>query len=526
MKKTLILPLAFIAALFFLQGCADIPSSFIMPKWDVDLSLPLAAKIYTLDSILGKQKYITADKEHDIFIIKSDTFQQNKYLVDFLKLEQEYTSYNNEASPQNGNKDVFIDFRNDQVKIDSAVFDKGTVHIVVRNNSSVRVNFSALTPGIKKNGVKMQIGGSVEPYQTLTLDQDLNGYIYTIPPEQLLLPESFQRQFWVKTSTSSNGTPNAGEKVSFDVHISNFYFSYIKGQFPPTRIGRNQTGFSFNNSNDVNNYRGNVKLSTATLKLHASYKTEYANPFTLYVDSLTILGKKGNSTMYLLNPNGGIYHTVTVQPGGAELTFNETNSNVLEFMEAMPDSIYLEASYRIDGNNQTGILTKTDFVNFATDFTTSSILSMKRTYLSNETELNMDSDQRDRIKDCRSAVLNVELDNALPLNAWGTVTVMDKDKKDLFVVTRIDNCDSLFLSSAQINNSTGELIKSTKNNYTITLDSAKINKLSDAYFVKSALTVETYGSTMQNPPKVKLKVSDWVKLNAWGSIKYNVKDKD
>ncbi|MDP4114761.1 MAG: hypothetical protein Q8903_01430 [Bacteroidota bacterium] len=524
MRKIIILPFLLIPILLAISGCADIPTSFIMPKWDVDLNLPLASKTYTLDSILGKQKYIIADKGSDIFIIKSDTFHQDKYLVDFLKLEQEYTSYNNESTPQNGRKDVFIDFRNDQVKVDSAVFDKGTVHIVVRNNSSVRVNFSAITPGIKKDGVKMQIAGTVEPYQTKTLDQDLNGYTYTIPPEQLLLPESFQRQFWVTTYTSSSSTPNPGEKVVFDVQISNFYFSYVKGKFPPTSIGRNKTAFAFNDSKDAESYRNKISLKTATLKLRSSYNTAYVNPFVLYVDSLTITGKRGNSTINLLNQNGGIYHQVTIHQTSAELVFNETNSNVLDFMQFLPDSIYLDASYRLDGNNATGVLTKADLVRFETDFSTNSTIALKPTYLADTSKLDISSAQRPKLKNCLNAVMNIELDNALPLNAWGKVTVLDKDKKDLFVITRIGGSDSLFLSSAQINTTTGAFLKSTKNNYTISLDSTQLAKLGDAYYAKVSLTIETAGSNLQTPPKVTFKVSDWVKLNAWGSIKYNFKD--
>lgn len=522
MKNKVILPLLFVTLIFVINGCVDIPTNFISPQWDVDLNLPLASKTYTLDSILGKQKYIIGDKANNIFIIQSDTFKQNKYLVDFLKIEQAYTSYGNEAAPQNGNKDVFIDFRNDKVQVDSAVFDRGSIHIVVNNHSSVRVTFSALAPGIKKNGVKMLISGVVEPWQSITLDQDLSGYIYNIPPEQLLLPESFQRQFWVKTNTTSSSTPNPGEKVSFDVQISNFYFSYIKGKFPATSIGRNKTTFSFNNSKDMNEYRSKIILNSAALKLRASYSTAYINPFTLYVDSLIIEGKRGNSTMFLLNSNGGIYHQVVINQTSSELIFTEANSNVMDFMEFLPDSISLEATYKLDGNNATGILTKNDFVKFESDFTSNSTLAIKKTFLSDVTDLNIASDQRDKLKKTLNATMNVELDNAMPLNAWCKIVVQDKNKNDLFVITRVGSSDSLFLSSAQINNLTGEFLKSTKNNYVITLDSAQLSKLAEAFYAKLSLTIETAGSDLPNPPMVTLHVSDWVTLKAWGLIKYNI----
>ena len=52
MKKFLLVLLTAAAAYIAgaLSGCTDFPSDLIMPKWDVDLNLPLYNQTYTLNT--------------------------------------------------------------------------------------------------------------------------------------------------------------------------------------------------------------------------------------------------------------------------------------------------------------------------------------------------------------------------------------------------------------------------------------------------------------------------------------------
>lgn len=47
-KRQILLWLIFISALIFKTGCVDLPKDIVMPKWDVDLNVPIFSKTYTL----------------------------------------------------------------------------------------------------------------------------------------------------------------------------------------------------------------------------------------------------------------------------------------------------------------------------------------------------------------------------------------------------------------------------------------------------------------------------------------------
>ncbi|HZW40451.1 MAG TPA: hypothetical protein VFF33_14225 [Ignavibacteriaceae bacterium] len=521
MKKFLLFFLIFL--LSFIYGCLNLPDDVIMPEWNVDLNIPVINKYYTLDEIIGKQNNLSVDPTTNLFIVTSDTFKQASNLLDFIKSDQEFTSLDNNMSPENGTRDAFIEFRSDNVEIDSAVFSKGYIQINVQNNSSVSVYFKAYAPGIVKDGTPLILETNLEPHKGINIYKDLNGYSYKIPPEQLALPPFFWKQFWIKSISSSTGQPVSGEKVNFDVSISDFYFSKVSGKFSETQIGRKRTSFAFAKSSEIESYKDKLFLKEANLKLKTIYNPFYNNQFSLKIDSINIMGIKGNQRIYLRDSLGSQLLNLFVQEGSNTIDFNENNSNIKDFLTFLPDSIIIDGSYKILGQNTNGTVTNIDQIEFQTLFSTKSQLAIRKTNITDTMNVNIDANQRQDIQRGKYAKLNFEVENALPFNVIVKVIMLDSLFNPLFTLTKLNGQDSIEFSSSVIDQNTGETISPSSNKFFIYLNEDEIKLFSKAYYASLSAVIETEGANQIIPPVVSIKASDWIKMKAYGLINYNVK---
>lgn len=495
-----------------------------MPEWDVELNVPIAQKYYTLDSIIGEQKYLSADASTNIYVIKSDTFIQRANLIDFIEVEQGFTSDNNNINPENGSNQVFLEFRSDEVDIDSAVFKEGSIVLNIRNTTSLPCTFNAETPGIKKDGKSLILSSFLLPGESKELKANLNGYSYSVPAEQKMFPRIFWKQFWIKAAATSLNDNVNNEQVSFDVNISNFYFSLVKGKFPETNAGRHTTAFAFQSSDDIKEYRDKISVKEAELKLRAIYNAQYANSFEINVDSLTIVGKRNNGQlMNLTDSTGSKFLSMSISSGERSFAFNEKNSNIKNFLSFLPDSIIIDATYKIDGNDQTGTVTNLDAVQFSTDFNTKSILSLKQTTLTDTLEVDLSQENRDKILNGKSAAINLEVENALPFDVAGKIVLMNENYQPLFTLKDISGSEYLNISAAKVS-SLGERTSNSISSLKINLTAQQIELFSKAYYASIEVKVNTSGANAAEPVTVILRSTDWIKLRVNGKVNFNIND--
>lgn len=527
MKKNYLFTLISITLITILfQSCAKFPSDVIMPQWDVDLNVPLATKSYLLAEIIKPQNYISIDPTHDsIYVITSDAYSQSIGISNFIKVLTSSQSPSVPIPPLTIDIPVHVPFP-EGAKLISAQFKSGTLIISGNNPSSTLINLVISIPGIiNPNGIgtlqkTLPIPAKVGTNPgSASLTIDLAGCSYQKPAQES--PDSL----FINVSFSGTYNITSGF-VTFVAQVSDFYFTSFTGYLPTKSLGTKINSFSLN-LGDAVKYRDKVTLSTASLIMNGKYKSSASNPFIVEVDNFQVVGTRIGSTLQkALTFYSGSNTFRFDSTGNFTAVYNETNSNITDFIDFLPDDVNITADYVMNPDNSQEYRTATssDTVIFTTNFSTKSVLAVQQTSFSDTIALNISSDNRDKIVKGKGVSATIDIQNAIPLNSWIRVTLADSLHHPLFVVSKsATGADSISFPGATVDGN-GNAVTLGANSTTISLDSAQIKQLAQkAYYAIISVTVITTGN---NNTPVTVKAKDWIKLNVYGSVTYRINEKD
>lgn len=510
--------------LVLIIGCFDLPEELILPEWDVDINVPITNKTYTIyDMFKPESKYsltstLTGD---DFYLVQSDNYTANSKVAEYISLLGQGSTSQSFIIPANQPaQSVFIIFP-EEIEIDHATFVSGFLSFAIQNLSASAISSSLRVPGIRKpDGSELIIESNVAAFSRDSIIYDLSNHQYTLPSNQPI-----QNKNSMQLVASANSTMNGSfENVNF--YLYNFKFSSITGSLPRTLLGNKRTSASLN-LDDAADYRGKLFIKEGTLSLRSEYVSSHQNIFELEITNFKINGIRNDGEEKPLTRNDGQNLTFRLINGVYDLTLDESNSNLTEFISFLPDSIVISSEYILNPSNDHVVRTVTnqDSIKFSVQFSTKSIFAIKQTNFIDTLEIDLSEDDRDKIRDGMGADLNIYLENAIPIEAFVKATLTDENYSPLFTLTKNQNgVDSLQFLGSQVNNITGQIISPTVTLNTIKLDSAKIMQLSNARHVIISTTVNTKNASNENPnpPTVQFKSSDWLNIKCYGKVKYHV----
>ncbi len=508
------------------SGCLKLPNEIIAPQWDVNINAPIINRSYTLNDIIKKQNNITTDYSSNpqgIYIIYSDTTKQGVSLVDFAKTTGDYSSTNNTIPPVSGTTYLYVPFQSDSVRIDSAQFQSGTIELVVTNNTNNPVSFDVTVPAIHYQNNPLQISFSVNSNQSVDESVFLSNYEYVTPDTQ---SSSNKNDLLLEINTSTGGVTNLISTINFSVYVSNVAFSSVTGTFPSVTLGKQTSVLDFS-LGDATDFQGKTFLGTAKLYLNTLYEPLYQNNFTLNLDSLTVMGKRNNGqTFFLTDSTGSKYFNIKISNGNNTIEFSNLNSNMADFVSFLPDQVYFNAKYILNGHEQTGTVSLLDSVKFEGNFSTESFFALKKSSITDTTSIQISENDRSQIRDARNMNVNIQIDNGIPLTTWLQVTLTDINHKPLFtLVNNTTNIDSFYFLGADVNQN-GEVSNSIISENSVVLDSSQINLFSRAYYAIFTVSVRTKDAYQNPPPIVAIRPSALLKIKAYGEVKYNINPSD
>jgi hypothetical protein len=216
------------------------------------------------------------------------------------------------------------------------------------------------------------------------------------------------------------------------------------------------------------------------------------------------------------------------------LRFTELNSNVTEFLTFLPDEILLEAEYIMNPDQSQSYYTATDAdkVYFETYFTskrmsTSEFLaSIEASSVTDTVDLNFSEDDKKSIENGRKASITIDVENNIALNTWMKLIIADENKNPLFTLRDLTtNADSLKFKGANVNSS-GIITSPSSSKLIVELNESEIQKLAKGFYAFVVISVETSSFNNSNPLPVLLKSTDWIKINAYGQVDYNINLED
>lgn len=507
----------------FIIGCLDLPGDIILPEWDVDLNVPIISKTYTLYDMFkpeSKNSITSTLTSDDFYLVQSDNFDAHTKVADYVSILSQGSTSQNFIIPANQPaQSVFIVFPKD-IEIEQATFASGFLSFAIQNPSSAAISSSLQIPGIKKpDGSPLIIVTNVAAFSRDSIVYDLSNHQYTFPPNQPI-----QNKNSLQLVASANSTVN-GSFENVNSYLFNFSFSSLTGSLSRTSLGNERTSASLN-LNDAAVLQNKLFIKEASLSLKSEYVSTHHNFFELEIANIQIKGIRNSGEQKTLTRNDGQAITFSLVNGNYDLTLNETNSNVADFITFLPDSIVISSDYTLNPSNDhtAKTVTNKDSIKFSAQFSVKSIFAIKQINFTDTLGIDLSQDDRDKIYDGARADLNIYLENAIPIDAFVKITITDKNYSPLFTLTKNQNgVDSLQFLGSQVNNSTGQIISPTITLNTIALDSAEIRQLSNAHYAIVSTTVNTKNANENpNPPTVQFKSSDWLNLKCYGKVKYHL----
>ena len=516
-----IIIIAFTATLIITSGCYEIPNEIIFPEWNVDLNIPIANKRFTIDELIREQGFLATGNlsiEDSIYIMGTEIYDLNTDISDFIQLVGFATMTNIPVFTDSQNVTLYFDFPEGAV-LDSAEFLSGTLDFSVNNPTNSEVTLNLVIPGINDQGGNPLLIEIITPPQNVnSISSNLEGLRYKVPNNQ---PPEFYNSLMVNTSvTNGNGIGNI---VYLDFSTSDFLFSYVSGIMPATSLGIHENSFGF--ATELSDYRDKTILRAAEMIVDVGLITQFSDPYPVDVNNLNIVGLRSDGLQFLLRDSTGNENMfIHIEDGLFKQSFNESNSNITQFISFLPDTILLIAEYIMNPDGKRGAAAIDDSISFSTTITISSFLALKKSTVVDSSTIDLSQDEKDAIRDGNSASITIELENAIPLAGWIRMDVVDENHNFLFTISHNSNdTDTLFFNAAVVDEN-GEVIQPFTNPpITIELNSSQIEMMTRAKFAVYSVTLRT-SDAFQNPPKiVAIRPNAWVKLRSYGTINYRIK---
>ncbi len=521
-KKYLIVILSLCTFLFV--SCVDVPNDVILPEWDIELNVPIMDRAYTLKQIIKSQGHISIDttEDNDIYLLQSGKYILNSSLSEFVQINE--TSSLEDVPTVTSQNDSFIVYVlfPEGLEVDSGEFATGLINLNVDNPSSEDVSVILKLPAFHNSqGENITIQTDVTAGQTNSVNFNLDGYKYEIPPDQ---PVALRNSFKLIVRAFSQ---QPGNIVYTDMSVSNLSFSYVTGVLPSRSLGNKTTAYDFD-VDEVEEYRDRSFLRDARLNLRADYFSMFNAPNVLEVRNLNILAKRNDGTeLYLRDNTNNPNFTIRMTNGSLNTVFTEDNSNITDFISFFPDSVIIRAEYIVNPESNSGTFSSLDSIKFETDFSTKSYLALRTITIEEEAQVVISETDREDIRNGRGADIKFEIENGIPLLAWVKVDLLDENNNYLFTLTKNDaEGDSISFEAAPVNGN-GEVVEPNFNPVkNITLDETQVQLFSRVHYLKYRVSFSTTDSNLNPPQMVAIRPSNYIKMKSYGKIKYKVSSGD
>lgn len=520
MLKNFITILLFISLLFLVQSCMDAPKEPIAPIWDIELNVPVGTKTFTIEDIVEKQDQITIVSPTRILKFSTEKIQQDTTL-DFL-LNNTFDMEADTSFPVIGTGFEFnMIVAKDSLRMDSADIQDGEVKYRIRNNNPFQVFVNIVFPGFTRRiGVTIdtfKISTNVQANQTIQVSVPINNYKYKQPPNQ---PFGATRPgVWIKIGVSSS-VIGTGQTLEMRFQIENLRFRNFAGLVKPFDLGTKSQTVENDLSGDLRDFIKGVTFEQASLTLNAS--TTFRG-YDVLLKGFQIIGKykNGSPPIYLLF-NGVNYKDLLI-PAGQTVTevLSTTNTNINQFIKAVPDSIQVKAVIVMNPQYRSGSISSADKVSFSAQLEAYSKMKIENSVVTDTAEVDWEQDTRDKISKGNDALLQIDINNGLPFDIQFVGYFLDKNKNKLFYYTRqtgtASSADTVINISAASINASGEV--TAPRNSTIRLS---LSKVDFEKFKNVASMVNRFKISSAQNQSVIVNADNFVKVKVFGKINYRV----
>ncbi len=513
----------FVLLLLLRQGCIDIPSKLVAPSWDMEMNIPLIKnRTYTLDEIIKRQNYLyiqPSSGKGSIYLLQTDKFTQSISVAKFVQINDSSSEKNISVIAANNDCSVFYLPMPQNVVLDSADFTGGRLNFSFQNQSNNQVVLLMLFPGIiQSDGSGFFALVSIPPAGISTLTHELSGGFYKRPSNQK--SENYDKlEVIVKPFVSGSAV------INMDYNCSALKFSYASGILPEKSIGKNSQAFVMDFGN-IQGFRGMTKLKNAELYLNISYISQLSKFFNFEVKNLNVEGIINNGNpVYLTDSKQNKNLDILVKNGSYNYSFTQDNSNITDFISAIPDRINISGEYIMNPDGQNGEASIYDAVRLQTEFSTSSYISLNNACITDTSNIDLTSDDINNISKINDAMITLEITNGIPLADSLKIVFIDSLGKDLFTLRDTSGNEFIYFPGADISADGEHVTDSVSSKISIALNSSEIKKFCRAYKIIYTLKLSTSNVGNSESTAVAIRPEYKLSIRAYGSINYHLSPK-
>lgn len=492
--------------LVLFSSCNDIPTDISLPSWDSDFRIPITEKNYKLSEVIKLDNHITIDSNNSyLYKLVSDSYSDTYIPKDLGEGEFAF-SYINNVFPV-ASKDTMIRIQtNNGSEIDSAIIKQGKIVVKIKNNSNDNVDFIIRVPALRDASTnEFKVSDKINANSNQTFEYDLANYSFSS---------------YYQTSKNSieclvkiNGK-FTGETIELDLQSDKVTFRYINGKIQSKNLDPLNKVFVLPIPADVNSLKDKLKLFDTKLFINADYYSAINNNkkiFEVILSNLRVIGKrKDGGEQKLKDQNGSEnFGNLLIQNGTFSKEFNNSNSNISEFLSFIPDSLILRADVILNPNTKAGIATDNDSLVLKANFFALSTASMEDLNYSDTLDIEIDEKYRKEIAKAKKVKLTYQCDNEIPLGADLKVSYTDANYSSYFS-QNISLAGANVLSNTQISNNQTKAF--------LELDSTQINQFTKSNY----LILDWKLNSSKSAYKAFFGPNQKIKLKSWCEIKYHI----
>ncbi len=329
--------------------------------WETDWSAPIINDTLSFNNLVNDSTlanvsgYYVVDLNrtllnrgvNDVLSIPDTTINKNFSFNFPLTVPPNYTFFNDESENDLGFADV---------ELKQIIASSGFLDIIVKNPVETKALFNIKLIGVSKNGIPFSEdviadAGTIATPNEVSASFDLSGYSFDLTGingnERNLLTSK------VTVTSDPNGPSvalTASHVVQVDVGLRGIEIAYARGYFG-NQVVSDTTDFNLDVLNIVQSGAVDIPASTIKFEIENGIKVGATGLLTQLTSennsgSLVTLAHPQVGTAFTMNPATGGWNGIV--PSIKELIFDQTNSNIEEFIENLGTK-YL-AGYKIETN--------------------------------------------------------------------------------------------------------------------------------------------------------------------------------
>ncbi len=498
MKKAIFI----LTTLLIIGGCNKFPSDSELPKnWDVDVYLPIIEEGYSILDLLESDEgyFIDSLGKTGVFSIVVDTFAHKTCAGELIENVAKVEDYQLTLPPASGSMLVMLPFSDPDVRLDTSFFVYGELRFNVSNNTDGEIDFKIEFPGAKR------MNGDIFKVEFSVAEGETHNEIYNLEKIAYSSREYSKQNNTIKSNVSVDYHGNQGTVTAL-FSLTNTRSDYAKGILKSEQEIGDVLAMSLDSN--IRRYSENIIFLNPTFTLLCDYQSTHNENFDVLVYDNELSGLRANSNekIELIHKSNGkpFLDSVLLKGKIYEEKAIAENTNVVDFVNFLPDSISLHSMVKVNPNKKYGIITNEDTLNI------SAILSLgdeiKIESLNHVDTLDMDI----------SEDIRVLLDNALEVdfkfdfwNSMQLASVADINFLSL-------DFDSLFTKQITIEPSVNDDFRHTHSQITLVKD--EIDMLSDSYYIRLSFIINTEGENGD----MQLRTNDSLKVKSKFRVKYHL----